>query len=93
MSTTHPPHTCFLLPSPHQVGGSFGIFYGYVGVIGLAIYLVLRWFKAGISLASVWCIYGGLGLGGVSLRSALLLCSLPACRWRWAGRIHTSRAV
>lgn len=41
-----------------KVGGSCGIFYGYVGVIGLAIYLVLRWFKAGISLASVWCIYG-----------------------------------
>ena len=45
-------------PTQTQVGGSFGLFYGYVGVIGLAIYLVLRWFKAGVSLASVWCIYG-----------------------------------
>lgn len=60
------------------MGGSFGIFYGYVGVIGLAIYLVLRWFKAGISLASVWCIYGARLVGGVG--SWLLLCS--ACLGR-----------
>lgn len=42
-----------------KVGGSFGIFYGYVGIVGLVLFLVLRWFKAGVSLASVWCIYGG----------------------------------
>lgn len=41
-----------------KVGGSFGIFYGYVGVVGLVLYLVLRWFKAGVPLAAVWCVYG-----------------------------------
>ena len=51
-------------PTRRQVGGSFGLFYGYVGVIGLAIYLVLRWFKAAVSLASVWCIYGALAPDG-----------------------------
>lgn len=42
-----------------KVGASFGIFYGYLGIVGLALWLVLRWFKAGVSLASVWCTYGG----------------------------------
>ncbi len=41
-----------------KVGGSFGLFYGYVGIVGLVLYFVLRWFKAGVSLASVWCVYG-----------------------------------
>ncbi|GAB4821950.1 hypothetical protein N2152v2_008996 [Parachlorella kessleri] len=41
-----------------KVGGSAGLFYGYVGVVGLVLFFVLRWFKAGISLASVWCTYG-----------------------------------
>jgi hypothetical protein len=43
-----------------QVGGSAGLFYGYVGVVGLVVYFVLRWFKAGVPLASVWCTYGKL---------------------------------
>lgn len=55
----HPP------PPPPQVGGSFAIFYGYVGAVGLALYLVLRWFKAGVPLAAVWCVYGELRGGRV----------------------------
>lgn len=50
-----------------KVGGSFALFYGYVGLVGLALYLVLRWFKAGVPLASVWCVYGEsrwVGVGG-----------------------------
>ena len=72
-----------------KVGGSFGIFYGYVGIIGLALYLVLRWFKAGVSLAAVWCIYGerlgcgamggcrGRGRGWLGLSGYM---PAPACR-------------
>lgn len=41
-----------------KVGGSFALFYGYVGLVGLALWGVLKWFKAGLSLASIWCIYG-----------------------------------
>lgn len=34
------------------------LFYGYVGVIGFAIWATLRWFKAPTSLAQIWCVYG-----------------------------------
>lgn len=36
------------------------LFYGYVGVIGFAIWATLRWFKAPTSLAQIWCVYGTL---------------------------------
>ena len=37
------------------------MFYGYVGVIGLALWAMLKWwFKSGVALAQVWCIYGAL---------------------------------
>ncbi|KAL6769623.1 hypothetical protein ACKKBG_A31755 [Auxenochlorella protothecoides x Auxenochlorella symbiontica] len=42
----------------NKVGGSMGLFYGYVGVVGLALYAALRYFRAGVSLAHVWCTYG-----------------------------------
>lgn len=53
-----------------KVGGSFGLFYGYVGIVGLVLYFVLRWFKAGVSLASVWCVYGECGRGEVARRGS-----------------------
>lgn len=35
-----------------KVGGSMALFYGYVGVVGMALWMVLRWgFKASVSLA------------------------------------------
>lgn len=42
----------------NKVGGSMGLVYGYVGVIGLLVYCVLRYLKAGVPLAHVWCTYG-----------------------------------
>lgn len=42
-----------------QVGYSALLFYGYVGVIGLALFAALKWwFKAEVGLAQVWCTYG-----------------------------------
>ena len=42
-----------------QVGYSAIVFYGYVGVIGLALWAMLKWwFKSEVGLAQVWCIYG-----------------------------------
>ena len=45
-----------------QVGYSALLFYGYVGVIGLALFAALKlWFKADVGLAQVWCTYGARG--------------------------------
>lgn len=41
-----------------KVGGSMALFYGYVGIVGLLLWASLRWFKANVSLAQVWCTYG-----------------------------------
>ncbi len=41
------------------MGYSAIVFYGYVGVIGLALWAMLKWwFKSEVALAQVWCIYG-----------------------------------
>jgi len=47
-------------PAPGaQVGYSAILFYGYVGVVGLALFAALKWwFKAEVGLAQVWCTYG-----------------------------------
>jgi hypothetical protein len=45
---------------PVQVGYSAAVFYGYVGVIGLALWAMMKWwFKSDVSLPQVWCTYGG----------------------------------
>jgi len=36
------------------------LFYGYVGVIGLAVWSALRYFKSTVSLSQIWCTYGAL---------------------------------
>lgn len=41
-----------------QVSYSAVLYYGYVGVVGLAVWGVLKYFKSAVSLAQVWCIYG-----------------------------------
>ncbi|KAK9908355.1 hypothetical protein WJX75_006546 [Coccomyxa subellipsoidea] len=42
-----------------KVGYSAIVFYGYVGVIGLTLWAMLKWwFKSDVALAQVWCIYG-----------------------------------
>lgn len=41
------------------MGYSALLFYGYVGVIGLALFAALKWwFRAEVGLAQVWCTYG-----------------------------------
>ena len=42
-----------------QVGYASAAFYGYVGVIGLALFLAFKFmFKADLALTQVWCTYG-----------------------------------
>ena len=36
------------------------LFYGYVGVVGLALWALLKYFKSAVSLAQIWCTYGAL---------------------------------
>ena len=45
-----------------QVSYSAILFYGYVGVIGLAVWSALRYFKSSVSLSQIWCTYGALML-------------------------------
>lgn len=43
------------------MGYAAAAFYGYVGVIGLALFLAFKWlFRAELSLSQVWCTYGKL---------------------------------
>ena len=61
------PDSCAI---PAQVGYSAIVFYGYVGVIGLALWAMLKWwFKSDVGLAQVWCIYGACHKG---IQSALI---------------------
>lgn len=64
-----------------KVGGSMGLFYGYVGVIGLMLWGVLRWFKAGVTLAQVWCTYGYALAVYIPIAC---ICILPVEAMRWA---------
>eukprot|EP00887_Chlorella_sp_A99_P006437 scaffold3.g6437.t1 len=64
-----------------KVGGSFGLFYGYVGVVGLACYFALRWFKAGVPLAAVWCTYG---YALAIYIPVSFVCVFPVKSMRWA---------
>ena len=42
-----------------QVGASAGLFYGYVGVIGILLWGMFKWmFKAPVGLTQIWCAYG-----------------------------------
>lgn len=53
---------------------------GYIGVIGLLVYGVLRWFQAGVSLAQVWCAYG-YAMGVYIPMAALCVLPMEAVRW------------
>ncbi|KAI3435959.1 hypothetical protein D9Q98_002017 [Chlorella vulgaris] len=64
-----------------KVGGSFALFYGYVGLVGLALWGVLKWFKAGLSLASIWCIYG---YSVAAFIPICFVCVVPVEIARWA---------
>lgn len=63
-----------------KVGGSMALFYGYVGVIGLILYGILRYHGAGVPLASVWCAYGYALVAYIPMAA---LCVLPFEIARW----------
>lgn len=64
-----------------KVGGSMGLFYGYVGVVGLVVFAVLKYFKSSASLPMIWCIYG---YALVSYIPMAALCVIPVESARWA---------
>jgi len=68
-------------PAPGaQVGYSAILFYGYVGVVGLALFAALKWwFKAEVGLAQVWCTYGARPPGGARLHRARFDLAQNAC--------------
>lgn len=45
-----------------QVSYSAVLYYGYIGVIGVAVWAVLKYFKSGVSLPQIWCTYGAAAL-------------------------------
>lgn len=63
-----------------KVGGSMGLFYGYVGVIGMVLWAVLRWFQGTVGLAHVWCVYG-YALTAYIPMAALCILPMEAVRW------------
>jgi protein YIPF1/2 len=76
-----------------KVGGSMGLFYGYVGVVGMALYMVLRWgFKASVSLAQIWCLYGYC-LASFIPMAALCVLPMEAVRWSLVGAATAISAV
>lgn len=46
------------LPFLLQMSASAAVFYGYVFLVGMALYFILRYFKGDMKLVNVWCIYG-----------------------------------
>jgi hypothetical protein len=76
-----------------KVGGSMALFYGYVGVVGMALWVILRWgFKASVSLASIWCLYGYC-LASFIPMAALCVLPMEAVRWSLVGVATASSAV
>jgi hypothetical protein len=55
-----------------------------VGAVGLAMWLVLRWFRAGVSLAQVWCLYG-YALAAYIPMAVLCVLPMEAARWGAVG--------
>ena len=59
---------CHRLVGASQVGYSAVVFYGYVGLIGLALWAMMKWwFKSDVSLPQVWCTYGACSAGKAAL--------------------------
>lgn len=63
-----------------KLGWSALLFYGYVFVIGLVLYFAARYFKAGMQLVNVWCIYGY----SLSIFIPISFACIPSIQWlRW----------
>ncbi len=64
------PRLCYLLPSlSWQLATSAAIFYGYIFVVGLIVWGVVKWFRGELKIVNVFCIYGA--CRGPRLLSAL----------------------
>ncbi|MEW5299118.1 MAG: hypothetical protein WDW36_002164 [Sanguina aurantia] len=63
-----------------KMSASAAVFYGYVFLVGMALYFILRYFKGDMKLVNVWCIYG------YSLTIFIpisLVCVVPVETVRW----------
>eukprot|EP00889_Picochlorum_renovo_P008555 jgi/Picre1/35585/NNA_003046.t1 len=67
-----------------KVGGSMALFYGYIGIIGVLLYGILRYYKAGVSLATVWCTYGYALVSYIPM-AALCVVPIEIARWVFVG--------
>ena len=67
-----------------KVGGSMALFYGYIGIIGVILYGILRYYKAGVSLATVWCTYGYALVSYIPM-AALCVVPIELARWIFVG--------
>ena len=76
-----------------KVGGSMGLFYGYVGVVGVLLWVALRWgFKARMGLAKIWCAYG-YALAVFIPIAALCVLPMEAVRWSLVGAATAASGV
>ena len=57
-----------------------GLFYGYVSVLGLLLWAILKWCGSNVSLPSVWCIYG-YAMAAFIPMAALCVIPLESVRW------------
>ena len=59
-----------------QVSYSAVLYYGYIGVIGVAVWAVLKYFKSGVSLPQVWCTYGAAARAShlIQIRRSTIAC-------------------
>mmetsp|Transcript_20602 Transcript_20602/g.62044 ORF Transcript_20602/g.62044 Transcript_20602/m.62044 type:complete len:370 (+) Transcript_20602:203-1312(+) len=76
----------------NKVSYSAVLYYGYVGVIGLAVWAVLKYFKSAVSLAQVWCIYG-YALAVFIPASVLCIFPITALRWCLVGGATATSAL
>lgn len=60
------------------------LYYGYIGVIGVAVWAVLKYFKSGVSLPQIWCTYGATALAHP--RAAPPQCCVLIIAWRLVRR-------
>ncbi|CAN6467866.1 unnamed protein product [Victoria cruziana] len=68
----------------HLVTWSAGLFYGYVGVVPIGLYLILKYFSVPSGLVQLWCLYG-YSLFVFIPASCLSIIPIEVFRWLIAG--------
>ncbi|XP_031498350.1 uncharacterized protein LOC116262945 isoform X2 [Nymphaea colorata] len=68
----------------HLVTWSAGLFYGYVGVVPVGLYLILKYFSVPSGLVQLWCLYG-YSLFVFIPASCLSIIPIEIFRWLIAG--------